>query len=522
MMKALFERLRGRLPRGRLVRGTMILAGSNALSQALSLAAAPLLTRLYTPADFGLLAVYMSVTTVLGVVLALRYELAVPLPETTREALAIVWAAIACVVMLSAISLIVVLFFREGIADLLNAPSLAPMLFLLPLGLLLLGSFNVFRYWCIRVGAFLPIGKARLVQVLSSLTIQIAGASFGAVALLAGQVANQGAGSLSLGRIVRKAERAEHPTLAEVRHAFWRYRRFPLISSWAALLNRSSAQMPTLLFAVFFGPAIAGVYALAMRVLNTPAAVFSGAIISTFLSSAAERARDGTLPPLVEKAYRYLTHLAVPALAVIAVISPDAFRVLFGAEWEQAGQIARWVTLLVYCSIAIAPLISLFGVLERQGEDLFFQGLLFIARGAAIVLGARSGDALQTIALYSVTSLICYLIMLWRLTVISGGGGGGGRPVRGGRGLGGEIRAVGRRHRAARADRRGGAGGHEGVDDRHGRLGGSARYPALDDEPKADAKRRLIAPSRRTITPPPRRRPCTGARLSVPIGRRAA
>ena len=57
-----------------LVTGTMI-------AQAIPIAISPILTRLYTPAEFGSFALYMSIVSILVVIATARYELAIVLPK---------------------------------------------------------------------------------------------------------------------------------------------------------------------------------------------------------------------------------------------------------------------------------------------------------------------------------------------------------------------------------------------------------------------------------------------------------
>ena len=61
----------------------------------------PVLTRLYTPEDFGVLAVYASIVSVLVVVTSLRYELAIPLPADDNTAANLLLLALAIVVALT-------------------------------------------------------------------------------------------------------------------------------------------------------------------------------------------------------------------------------------------------------------------------------------------------------------------------------------------------------------------------------------------------------------------------------------
>ena len=73
--------LRGLLPKGRLRRAVVVLMTGSAFGQLLVLAASPLLTRLYTPEDFGVLGVFTALLMIFGIAVSLRYELAIPLAE---------------------------------------------------------------------------------------------------------------------------------------------------------------------------------------------------------------------------------------------------------------------------------------------------------------------------------------------------------------------------------------------------------------------------------------------------------
>jgi O-antigen/teichoic acid export membrane protein len=57
------------------------------IAQAIPIAISPILTRLYSPDDFGIFALYMSITSITGVVSTGRYELAVMLPKKDEDAM---------------------------------------------------------------------------------------------------------------------------------------------------------------------------------------------------------------------------------------------------------------------------------------------------------------------------------------------------------------------------------------------------------------------------------------------------
>jgi len=220
--------IRSRLPKGQFARGVALLAGGNVLGQVMMLAAAPILTRLYSPEDFGLLALYMAITGVLQVLLTMRYEQAINITEDVREAMAVMKLCLIIVLLFALVSLACVLLFGDSLAVLLGAPELAAYFWMIPVSVLLIGSFNTFKFWCIREGGFSLIGKAQLKQVLASLVVQIGGFSFGPISLLGGQVANQMMGVSSLGSRPLRMPEFKSVSLDDMRQALVRYKRFPI------------------------------------------------------------------------------------------------------------------------------------------------------------------------------------------------------------------------------------------------------------------------------------------------------
>jgi len=270
------------LPKNKFVRGVSIIAGGTAGAQILGVLASPLLTRLYSPADFGLLAVFASLLAVFAVVAGLRYELAIMLPESDVEAANIVVLSLAVVVTTSLTVAIVIGIFSSQIASLINIPRLAPYLWLLPLGILLQGTYQVFANWGIRTKAFGALAKTKIKQVATLLLVQLAGFGFGPLALLGGQVAGQVMGGTSLGTHALKNPAFKRISLTSVKVSAVRYRHFPLFASWSALFNTVSMQLPPLAFAALFGATPVGYYALAYRVLGMPISMVGTAIGNVF------------------------------------------------------------------------------------------------------------------------------------------------------------------------------------------------------------------------------------------------
>lgn len=413
-MRRLAALARRALPSNRFARSVSVLLGGTAGSQAAMVLAAPVLTRLYTPEDLGMLAVFAALLSLASVMASLRYELAIPLPEEDNDATVLLVLGLLAVFALAALAAVPIMVWREEIASLLAMPRLADYLFLLPAGILLGGMVNVLTLFAVRMKAFGLLAQTRLSQSLTMAAIQIGGAFLGPVMLLFGQIVGQGAGSFVLCRHALRKRRAGLAAIGwrDIVTAAVRYRRFPLFSTWSALFNTAGWQLPPLLFATLFGPAAAGMYALANRVLSMPMQLLGQAIASVFFSDAAAARRDGRLGVMVAGLHRRLAHIGMPPMLLLMFAGPDMFEKIFGPQWREAGMYARWLTPWLYLVFVASPLSSVYEVLQRQAAGLLFQATLLACRIAAIAAGAHDGDARMAVILFALASAACWLVNL--------------------------------------------------------------------------------------------------------------
>ncbi len=414
--------IRRTLPRNKFARGVTVLAGGAAAGQAILVLAAPILTRLYSPEDFGMLAVYTAMLSIVGVIASLRYQLAIPLPEDDEEAVHIVVLSLLVLLVITALTLLAILFFHEFIAQTLNMHTLADYLWLLPVGLLLMGVYQVFNYWAIRIKAFPAIARTKFSQPFVSVGIQVGGAMLGPFALLLGYVAGQAVGSYYLWRLTVQGrwEIVKKVRLSDLNNIAYRYRRFPIYSTWSAVLNTAGTHLPPILFAVLFNPMASGFYILAYRVLAMPIILVGQAITEVFISHAVQAERNNALAPLVEKLHRNLARIAVAPGLLLIFAGPELFALVFGPEWVDAGRFAQWMVPWLVMAFITAPLTQLIVVLERQRHDLLFQSSLLGVRILGLLIGAGSGDVLLAVGLFSIGSALVYLAFLIWLIMVSG------------------------------------------------------------------------------------------------------
>ena len=191
----------GRLKGSAFARQVLVLMSGTAVAQGLTVLAAPVLSRLYTPDEFGLLGLFMACCAIAANVAALQYQLAIVLPDTEERAANVFALAMAVVVCVSCFLLAMVAVGGEPVAVLLNAPDLRGYLWLAPVYVLAYGAYNVLGYWCTRREEFGRLSASRVFRTAGVTGVQLS-AGFsraGAGGLLAGQVAGQVIAAVLLG-----------------------------------------------------------------------------------------------------------------------------------------------------------------------------------------------------------------------------------------------------------------------------------------------------------------------------------
>ncbi|QXD14855.1 oligosaccharide flippase family protein [Rhodocaloribacter litoris] len=406
MMRPLLRTL-GRLTRpfthlfapGSFRTSVLTLLSGTALALALAYLARPVLTRLYTPAAFGLADVFVALVGMLLPLASLRYEDALMLPEDDREAVSVLGLS---ALLTGAFVLVTagLLFWRDDLAAWLGAPALAPWLWLLPPALLAMRAAKLAEVWLTRNKRFRPISAGQVTQTATMVLTRI-GAGLppwraGAGGLIGGFVLGHAAAAVVLAGAVlyRSAPLLRNalrwtPMWAAAR----RYRRFPAFSMPSALLGALVTRLPFLLLLAFFDQAVVGHFGLAFNALLIPLSLIGGAVAQVFFVHAAEAHRHGTLPDLTATVHRRLVMAGLfPTLALL-LAGPDVFAFVFSEAWRTAGSYVQRVGPWLFLSAVASPLTRLFDVLERQRLDLLTSLLMFLVLVGALVIGGRSGNA---------------------------------------------------------------------------------------------------------------------------------
>ena len=405
IIAGLLRWVRGFIPNGTLTRAVMALAGASALAQVFSLLVAPILTRIYTPDDYGALAVFNSLLGMTLIFATFRYELAVVLPREDDRALDVLALCIAILVTMTAVAGLAVWYLGDWLASVMDSPALMPWMWLIPVGVLSLGLYRVLSHWTLRRKRYKELARTKFSQsILGTSTMLAVGAVYaGPLGLLLGAIISQAAGVFLLQRdaVAAARKRTSRLSIERLTSAAYEYREFPLFASGAALLNTLAPSLPPLLLSALYAPEVAGWFGLAGKVVFMPLKLVGIALGQVFLSEAADimRNRPNDLPGMFSRVTKRML-LPGAAIPVGGAISPFAFPILFGPEWAMAGTYAACMSVFCALQIVVSPISTIVFVRKRVGVQMVFDAI----RAALVCIALCLPAVLHLSALVAVLS----------------------------------------------------------------------------------------------------------------------
>lgn len=402
------------------------LVSGTALAQVIGLAAAPILTRLYTPEAFGVAAMFASITAILGVLACMRYELSIILPDNDREAANLLAVSLVITGLTATLTIPLVLYAGEPVVNWLNMPELAPYLWLVPLTVLIYGIFSPLSYWNTRTKHFARLSIARVTSQLagtsSSLAVGFAGHATGGT-LIATSVGGQAVATIVLGgQIWRDNGRfiLSCITLSEMWEGVRRHWKFPIYSSWGALINTASWHVPVLMLGVFFSSAVVGFYSLGFRLIQMPMNLIGSAIGQVLYQHGAEARNRGELGLTVDAIFKRMLIIGLLPSLILTIIGEDLFSAIFGIYWSEAGLYVQILAPWALVWFISSPLSAVYFILEKQREELVVHMAILGSRIAALTVGGLLDSPRIAILLFSLGGILAYGYVLQRVFFYSG------------------------------------------------------------------------------------------------------
>lgn len=422
------------------------------ISQMIPFLIMPILSRLFSPEEFGLYAFYFSLVTFLVVISTGRYELAIPLPKENSDAWQILLLSFLILSGFSILLLVAILFFNDTLLGLFNRPQIGNWLYIIPVFVFLTGSYNILTLWLHRMKQFGSsanskvqlsfwenlvtlfmglrkngIGLQNINEKFSTLftknNVVLSLNNIGFGGLLIGRMAGLIASNLYIVFKIKKSKPAESKSVNQIaiKRLAHEYRNFPKINMLHAVSDelKNSGLSFTILF--FFMDRVLGIYMQTYRLLRAPLGIIGSAFGHVFFQEVAEQSYSNKpISGLINRTVIKLFLIALPLFTSIFLLSPWFFTIFLGEKWSDVGVYAQYMTPWLFVNFIFSPVSQVALVIGKQFSfwmvNLLSSSLVFISM---LVAGLVFNDIKSGLILISITQVIYSIYMYWWLQKIA-------------------------------------------------------------------------------------------------------
>lgn len=384
--------------------GLKLITGT-VFSQAILLIASLVLTRIYTPTEFGYFSTIINIVFLLTINGSLRYQLSIVIAEDDITARYMgtlsFWIVVAQLFMLAFATLVFVNYFDLG-------PYSNITWLFLGLTLFLIVSINqILHQIRLRSEDFKRMSEAKIFDAVGSSIMQVVLSSFGVIGLLSGKL---------VGAIVAFAflhqpkwlhnhqvtNALDQPILSSLA---WRYREFPIYSAPAALLNSSGARVPAIYFALAFGASYAGLFVIAQKIVSTPISMLGVAISDLVFQGSVRAGKIGQLDKYFAKIFNRTIVSTFAVASIFYFLIPYLFSVLLPEDWHEAGTMAVVLLPLFATQFVLTCISKVLVTIEKQKASLFLQLLFLVSKLAPLFFGFLTDLSFtETLVLFCITA----------------------------------------------------------------------------------------------------------------------
>jgi len=401
------------------------MASGTVVAQIIGVAIYPVISRLFDPEGFGLLGVFLSVINIVGANASFRYHQAIVIAEEDEHAASVFLLSLGGTLITTIASVLILWLGADTFAAWLNEPAFVDFALWIPPGIFLVSLSFTLKQWHIR---FKKFGSASAGEAFLSFTNSASQLALGFSGFVKGIHLIY---SSLLGRAIevlsyliqfpaRYLFRSSSVfSLQKIKVQAKEFKKFPQFSTLSGIINKIGWELPSFLLVGFYDISIAGFYFFGHRLLRLPVSVLGGSIGQVFLQRAAVAYRGEGLEEISTLTVKRLIQIGFIPFVILTFIAPDAFTLIFGEEWSEAGVYTSILSLWTFLWFLSGPLSGIFSITNQQDVMFRYQIIIFIARLTALLIGGYFFEPRISILLFAIAGILSYLYLFKRILRIS-------------------------------------------------------------------------------------------------------
>jgi len=404
-----------------------ILASGVGIAKVIGFLTMPVITRIYSPEDFGVLAVFTTAILLIVPLSTLLYSITIPLPKTDGMAVNIVFLCSVLILFITGLLSVLFFLFGNALFGFFNMGEIADYWWVLVIGVFAASFYELMTHWATRVKAFAVVAKTKVWQasIAAALKIGLGLLGLKPIGLLIGDVGQRGGGVISLVKEFynKFISNLKYVTYNRLKFLLRYYIDLPIYRLPSQFLLKLSSQIPVLYFAFQFGQELTGQLGLSLSMIGLPMALLGNSTGKAYYAEIAKVGpkRKEEILVITKNVTKRLSFLGIVPTTVLVFAAPFLFQIVFGAEWEQAGVFTSILAFYLLIQFVTSPLMNVFTVLNRQ--DKFLQinitrsFLMLLVFGISFLL---SFNAYITLSIYVVAMCLHYILISFQVKNLLG------------------------------------------------------------------------------------------------------
>lgn len=389
------------------------------ISQIIPFMVAPVISRLYYPEDYAIVAAYNSITVFFTIIATGMYSSALMIDKSNEEAFITALVAIIITISITLISLLVFLLFNETIARITGIENITFWLYLIPLTVFFTGGYQTLNMWNNRLKRYRRLATNRIIQTLitSGSTLLFGFLSYHSTGLMISLLLGQMFSFLILFIQTFYDDKylIKEFSLEKIKSSFIKHKDFPKFNMPQGFLDGLRESSIVFIISNYFGPVILGSYSFAMNLLNKPLNLIGDAYRQVYyqkISSLFNAKKE--FWSFTRKNLLLLSILVLPFTFVILFWGEEVFKIIFGDKWSQAGFISQILCLWLFFRFLLSPLSSIPLILMQQKKFFYFGLLNNLSLPLSLFIGALIiNDIFMVFILFTFIGIINSLIQLF-------------------------------------------------------------------------------------------------------------
>ncbi len=364
----------------------LILLKGTVLAQIIPLIISPFLTRLYSPKEFGVLALFSSISVILGSIVNGRYEQALVLIKTENEARHLTILSLLISLFMSLFLFFFFLFFSTYLIDFFNESDLAFWIYFIPIVVFSIGVYNTLNYYELRKKNFQNISNSEIYRSSSFAVVQLGFPLIksGLFGLIIGKIISSLIAPFYLWKIskfeIGKVNMSLILILAK------KFIDFPKYTNISILLNNLSVNVINIMIPILYSSSFLGLYSIMYKFLAAPFAFLGNSINQVFLEEVVRQKNElGQAYKLTKRILIQLTLLSILIFGGIFFIIEDLFAFVFGEDWRMSGFYAKYLMPFFMFKFIVSPLTSIHTAFEKQKLSFNLQLIMFVLSMACLL-----------------------------------------------------------------------------------------------------------------------------------------